>query len=113
MVGLDPTNCEIAAQITCEKMSRVPPERLVRQKWIWIHELPGCAIGYYLFEDQRVPSHHECQQVYYEIMEMCAYNSRVNSGSVNVRHMPDWGQNGTAYLQSEAMYVMAPERLTL
>ena len=112
LVGLNPTNCEKAAEITCQRMASRPPASLVREKWIWI-ELPGCAIGYYLQEEQDIPNQHRCDLVLDNIVENCARNSSVNSGTNNVMLMPDFAQDGMPISVEDAMWVMAPERLTL
>ena len=114
LVGLDPTNCDVATQFTCSRMTGSLPESLiVREKWIWTDEFPGCAIGYYLHTSHVVPSHSLCLLTYKDIIGECATNSSVNAGSVNVLEMPDWGQDGRAISDRYAMWIMAPERLTL
>ena len=114
LVGLDPTNCDVAAQVACSKLTGSLPEALIiREKWIWTDEFPGCAIGYYLQVSHAVPSRSLCKRTFEDIIGECATNSSVNSGSVNVLEMPDWGQDGRPISERYAMWIMAPERLTL
>lgn len=112
MVGLNPTMCHVVLQIICNRLTGPPPERLVRDKWIWT-ELVGCSLGYYLPEGTIVPYLHQCQNRVLQILELCSTNSRFNAGGINVQEMPDFSGDGQAFVAGAMRYAMAPERLTL
>ena len=113
MVGLHPFNCEVAAQKACNILASVPYRMLVREKWIWTNELPGCAVAYWLQEGQVVPNRRMCEGYFEQMIEKCGTNSSVNAGSVNVEVLPDFAQDGKPIIGREEMYLIAPERLTL
>lgn len=95
MGGLRPTNCDIAAAFLCVILASIE-EDTYYDKCIW-YELSGCAVGYYLPDEAPEPSFLECNsRIFEEIIEQCATDSRFNAGSVNVRQLPDWGDDGTA-----------------
>ena len=85
---------------------------MLRDQWIW-HEKVGCVIGYFLPRDGEVPSRVLCEQVFGEILDLCARNSRFNAGMANVLVVPDFSGDGEAIREGEIRYMMAPERLTL
>lgn len=43
----------------------------------------------------------------------CAFDSRFNAATVNVRVLPDYSQNGAPVEGERPMYMFAPERQTL
>lgn len=43
----------------------------------------------------------------------CAYDSRFDTATVNVRVLPDFGQNGEPEEGERPMFMFAPERQTL
>lgn len=112
MLGLNPSNCDLALPIACGKLTDTPAARLVHDKWIWT-ELPGCSLGYYLPDEAAPPFLFQCEGALGAVVELCATNSRFNAGEVNVETMPDFGGDGTAVVEGAVRYVMAPERLTL
>ncbi|CAD6590110.1 MAG: hypothetical protein ASARMPRED_004570 [Alectoria sarmentosa] len=112
MLGLNPTNCEIALPIICNRLTQPRPERLLRDKWIWT-ELPGCSLGYYLPEDAPVPWRGQCERTFESILELCSMDSRFNAGGINVEEMPDFSGDGRAVREGRLRFAMAPERLTL
>ena len=95
LAGLNPSNCDIVAEITCQRLVNVPREHLVQETWIW-SELEGCAMGYYLPDGARVPNRHTCEGVIMkEITEKCARDSRFNAGSINVERLPNFADDRT------------------
>jgi len=115
-IGLNPTMCEAAVPIACGKLNFPQPERLVRDKWIWI-EMPGCALGYYLPAEPmpgRIPSKAQCEEnIFGAIVEKCGTNSRFNAGNINVDDMPSFSGDGLPLTPGYPRYVMAAERMTL
>ena len=111
--GLQPTNCPYAVEISCRAIKTITPTTIRRNKWIWT-ETEGCAVAYYIPQGRnvRVPKAEECAEIMGGMIEKCAFNSSVNAASENVAVMPDWGDDGVAEVAYEAMYIMAPERLT-
>lgn len=106
-------NCHVAAQIACHKLTSAFFFRShVREQWIWIDELPGCAVGYYLPAKGPIPNLRRCEVSFIEIVEQCATNANVNAGSVNVAVLPDLTQDGRPILATDEMYLVAPQRLT-
>ncbi|KAL9065291.1 MAG: hypothetical protein Q9161_008320 [Pseudevernia consocians] len=112
MIGLNPTNCDIAIGIICHRLTGPRPTQLVRDKWIWA-ELPSCSLGYYLPEDAYIPYLGQCQKRFEEIVELCSTDSRFNAGGMNVREMPDFSGDGEGIVEEGVRFAMAPERLTL
>ena len=84
----------------------------MRDTWIWF-ELPGCALGYCLPEEEEVPNVGRCKGLYESLVEKCAFNSRYNAGGINVAEMPDFSGPGRAETEGLMRYAFAPERLTL
>ena len=81
--------------------------------WYWNDLSPGCVTGFYLNDWKDLSYPARCEATFEEIEQVCASNSSVNAGSVNVWLMPDFEQDGLAVRRREAMYILAPERLTL
>ncbi|KAL8819860.1 MAG: hypothetical protein Q9191_007643 [Dirinaria sp. TL-2023a] len=115
MIGLNPSNCETAALATCVRLARrFDHHHVITGRWIWTDELEGCAIGYYLPQGAIAPSVEICEDVVLKgIIDKCATDSRFNAGSRNVRRLPSFADDGTAVVETELRYLMAPERLTL
>ena len=107
--GLDPNSCAQLAQATCIRFTIDP--RVDRNRWIW-SEQPGCAYGYYLPREAGVPSTEDCHQILESIQSLCARDERFNAGSVNVRDLPHFADDGSATFDREGRWIMAPERLT-
>ena len=113
--GLQPSHCSYAVEVSCGAINKTsePANPIRRNKWIWT-ETPGCAVAYYVPQGSgvRVPKAPECTEIMTGLIDKCAFNSSVNAGSENVAVMPDWSHDGVEELVDEAMYILAPERLT-
>ena len=70
-------------------------------------------IGYYLPRQGQVPTERLCLSTFYEILDLCARNSKFNAGMANVLVVPDFSGDGEPITEGEIRYMMAPERLTL
>lgn len=113
-IGLNPSMCEAAIQIACNKLENTSPVEVISHQWIWTDDLPGCALGYYLQRWRAPPHAATCEMRFNSIIEKCARNSSVNAGTINVEVLPDWGHDGRSNWPAEGtMWIMAPERLTL
>lgn len=112
MLGLNPSNCEIAVPIICKRLTHAPVEQLRRDVWIWT-ELPGCSLGYYLPEEAHVPYEGPCNRIFEWMVELCSTDSKFNAGGINVLELPDFSGPGSAVREENMRYAMAPERLTL
>lgn len=111
--GLNPSMCELATQMACNKLENTPHDDLIRHKWIWTDELPGCALGLYLQQWPARPHAAVCERMFHGIIEECSIDSRFNAGTINVEVLPDWGHDGQPDWAEGTMWIMAPERLTL
>ena len=107
--GLDPNVCAQLAQATCIRFVVSP--RVDRNRWIWL-EQPGCAYGYYLPREAGMPTSDECHEILGSIQSLCVRDERFNAGSVNVRDLPHFADDGSATFDREGRWIMAPERLT-
>ena len=112
LIGLRPSNCELVAALLCNNLNETEQQGR-RGEWIW-KEMEGCATAYYFPKDiQKVPTDGSCELVLNHIIGTCAYNSSVNIGSINVGEMPSWDSEGRPEFEGIAMFLTAPERLTL
>lgn len=56
----------------------------------------------------------QCQvDVFGTMRRDCAFDSRFDAATVNVRVLPDFGQNGEPEVGERPMFMFAPERQTL
>ena len=116
--GLNPSNCLVAVPLICDWLANVKPGHFGVERWIWI-ERPGCALGYFVPRNDEhqalvLPSEEECNKdVYGEIIERCAFDSRYNTGSINVERLPKGREDpGRGMTYGFPRYVMAPASLS-
>ena len=84
-----------------------------RDKWVW-EVVSGCALGFYLPQEAPVPTLWECENIIFDKMRLgCANDWRYNAGGINIFELPDFSQDGSAMVEDQGMFMMAPERLTL
>ena len=112
--GLNPSNCQESVPITCKKVPGgiIPSKWYGPGTWFWTDEDTGCALGLFLQENQYIPDRLLCERTFNHIIEKCATNSSVNAGTANVLVLPDEEQDGRAIRNTNAMFVMAPRKLT-
>ncbi|KAL8680500.1 MAG: hypothetical protein Q9186_003299 [Xanthomendoza sp. 1 TL-2023] len=110
--GLQPTTCAQLAESKCDSIPRIQPAQIRRSEWVW-NEVEGCALGFYFPPDAPIPTREECNEIFYGLIEECAFQSRWDAGAVNVGEWPDFAQEGTAVEEGENRFILAPWRLTL
>ena len=111
MTALSSSKCAFLGEHACTHMILVGPS--TRNKWIW-SEVSGCALGFYLPQAAAVPSLFDCEiRIFEKMRSECATDWRYNAGAINLFELPDFNQDGTAMVEDEGRFMMAPERLTL
>ena len=108
---LDPSTCGMAAGAICYTLNLLGPTQIRRSTWLW-QLRSGCAMGFYFSPDAPVPDFSSCRILLGALVEKCTEDLRFNGGGINVRIPPRGSSNGSAFVEGEARYLMAPRKLT-
>ena len=108
---IDPLACASNIETICISLTGPNP---CKGKWIWTMT-QGCALGYYISNypssRPRMPTIGDCQRMFGQMIDRCAFRSPPRVGVVNVKILPDL-HTGTAIRDGYPRYILAERVLS-